>query len=125
MTDRTSEVIEAIDGALSDWSTSGDAMRWVPPEGRTEPPVEPAQVLWLMDDWVAAIAAATSQYLEEVVVAFDALGAALRDAGVLVDELSVELEDPKSRALRLRQARNTGPAQRMRAPRHLPPGRLR
>lgn len=30
------EVLDAIDGALDDWGVSGDAMRWVPPDERTE-----------------------------------------------------------------------------------------
>jgi hypothetical protein len=30
MTDRTQHVIDAIDGALGDWSVSSDAMRWTP-----------------------------------------------------------------------------------------------
>lgn len=30
MDDRTQHVIDAIDGALDDWSVSGDAMRWTP-----------------------------------------------------------------------------------------------
>ncbi len=67
MTDRTSEVIEAIDGALSDWSTSGDAMRWVPPEGRTAEHAEPVTV-------------APSFDLDAVTAAFDA---AFRDVGLL------------------------------------------
>lgn len=28
------DIIESIDGALRDWETSDDAMRWVPPEDR-------------------------------------------------------------------------------------------
>lgn len=30
MTDRAQHVLDAIDGALEDWSVSGDAMRWTP-----------------------------------------------------------------------------------------------
>lgn len=35
--DRVDHVIAAIDGALSDWSVSGDAMRWQPPAESAEP----------------------------------------------------------------------------------------
>lgn len=42
MSDRTEHVIDAIDGALEDYSVSGDAMRWTPeksPDAVEEPPV--------------------------------------------------------------------------------------
>lgn len=39
MSDRTQHVIDAIDGALDDWSVSDDAMRWMPePESEAAPP---------------------------------------------------------------------------------------
>lgn len=31
MSDRQNDVLAAIDGALDDWTVSGDAMRWQPP----------------------------------------------------------------------------------------------
>jgi len=34
MTDSTSGVLDSIDGALRDYETSNDAMRWAPPENR-------------------------------------------------------------------------------------------
>lgn len=34
MSDRQNHVLAAIDGALDDWTVSGDAMRWQPPEQR-------------------------------------------------------------------------------------------
>lgn len=37
--DRTQSVIDAIDGALDDWTVSGDAMRWTPEP--TQPPSSP------------------------------------------------------------------------------------
>lgn len=34
MSDSTSSLLDSIDGALRDYETSADAMRWAPPEGR-------------------------------------------------------------------------------------------
>lgn len=36
MSDRQNDVLAAIDGALDDWTVSGDAMRWQPPQESTE-----------------------------------------------------------------------------------------
>lgn len=36
MSDRMDDVLAAIDGALDDWTVSGDAMRWQPPQEPTE-----------------------------------------------------------------------------------------
>jgi hypothetical protein len=35
--DRTQHVLDAIDGALEDWSVSGDAMRWTPEPQEVQP----------------------------------------------------------------------------------------
>lgn len=43
MSDRTQHIIDAIDGALEDWSVSVDAMRWTP-EPEAEPEAE--LVIW-------------------------------------------------------------------------------
>lgn len=41
MSDRQNDVLAAIDGALDDWTVSGDAMRWQPPEAERELPKRP------------------------------------------------------------------------------------
>jgi hypothetical protein len=41
MSDRQNDVLAAIDGALDDWTVSGDAMRWQPPGTERELPKRP------------------------------------------------------------------------------------
>jgi hypothetical protein len=47
------DIIEAIDGAISEWETSGDAMRWVPEEKRHQFGPNLAPNPGLVADWHA------------------------------------------------------------------------
>jgi hypothetical protein len=40
------DIIESIDGAIYDWETSNDAMRWMPPEKRVAPSPGPLVAGW-------------------------------------------------------------------------------
>lgn len=44
--DGVNRVLDSIDGALEDYSTSSDAMRWVPPDDRVESKPDPDLVGW-------------------------------------------------------------------------------
>jgi hypothetical protein len=132
--DRTQHVIDAIDGALDDWSVSDDAMRWTPePAPR---PVDPrgAVAARLVADPDAArrffeqLGEAMRPLIEwadhaaaELGVHLDQLTKILQKVGALPDQPPTD--DPRARALWLRQQRNTGPSRdltRQRRPRRLP-----
>lgn len=74
MTHMTTEagVLAAIDGALQDYETSGDAMRWVPPEDR-EPDPE-------------AVLAASRAVLDGVSLGMEQFMAAMRQLTASVSE---------------------------------------
>lgn len=51
MSDRQNDVLAAIDGALDDWTVSGDAMRWSPSEGAKPATYEPSTRSFRMHTW--------------------------------------------------------------------------
>jgi hypothetical protein len=108
--DHTQHVLDTIDGALADWSTSGDAMRWTPDEPREAKPARPVLVpapdpeavrrLWeQLRDAIRPFVAWAEQAAHE-------LEEKLRAVGHLPEPLPT---DPRERALWLAQHRNTGP----------------
>lgn len=168
--DRTQHVLDAIDGALEDWTVSGDAMRWTP-----EPPAvvhvapgrplvggrpyagpvtfvdNPVQ-LTLVDNPVQRLLERSMWYwspeldaeqmrrtlerlgltmqpvMEAAQRMAEVLGRGLEEFTPLLAQMTMrpqaeprpEPEDPRERALRLRQQRHTGPSQdvtRQRRPR--------
>lgn len=68
------DILDVIDGALLDFDTSDDAMRWVPPAKREErPAVDPELLEMLSPESLAAINAAVAGITEFA----NALGRAL------------------------------------------------
>jgi hypothetical protein len=139
------DVLDAIDGAILAWETSGDAMRWVPSEQREPQPCGAPTYLYaghgnqiVMDHWDPPI---DGQLVRQ---AFENLVAAMRDMVESVGQLDLsavgrfasggfvappdDVEpdvDVRQRALDAVRNRNTGPAIRRRAPRELGLGRRR
>lgn len=103
----TDDVLALIDGALEDWSTSGDAMRWTPeapvvPRLRFEPPV-------LTEADLARVRAgfrAFADSLSALAPTIRRLTEKFREGGLIPDEP----DDPRERALAARRNRNTGPS---------------
>lgn len=144
MMDRTQHVIDAIDGALDDWTVGPDAMRWSPQptgiplirasrprqngRGIWRPPArDPELSLWIDVD-VSRMQAAIQEMTEAFARAFSSVRVARFAAAIEqlpdVDEPSVTetTEHPPARALRLLRERNTGPSRdltRQRRPRRL------
>jgi hypothetical protein len=115
----TQHVLAAIDGALSDWTVSGDTMRWTP--GPPTPVVSVAPSPFVPDPHLAMLG---ERFVRAFQQAAEAIGRAFQASDGAIERLSRALadldedndphdeasaEDPRSRALRLLQHRGTGP----------------
>lgn len=101
------DIIEAIDGALSDWATSDDAMRWTPnpPQNVRSLPVAPH----LNPEAFASMTEALRRVGDEMRRWAELIGpVAAKLAEALQRELRLS-DDRRTRALQLRQHRHTGP----------------
>lgn len=111
MTDRMDDVLASIDAALDgaddDWTVSGDAMRWAPPEAERETPKRP----------VDRYTIGRSSYHNPPSMAVPMRnGAQTADAWAEAWERANEPpptgEEFRRRALEARRNRNTGPTRR-------------
>jgi hypothetical protein len=66
------DILDAIDGALDDYATSKDAMRWVPPEDQPEPLVPTAMI-------PASINVDLSGFIRGMQQLSEAMGSIVRD----------------------------------------------
>jgi hypothetical protein len=149
MTRDADHVLDAIDGALADWNTSVDAMRWTPDRDPLLVPFTPGLSLVarpVTDEEWARLAAAMAPAIrrsmeqaqrvmnEQIVPAIQRAAKNLaryaqhlEETGVL-DQLraahGIETPppvDPRERALHAVHHRNTGPALQHRPPRRIDP----
>ncbi|TKJ24352.1 hypothetical protein [Blastococcus sp. CCUG 61487] len=147
--DHTQHVIDSIDGALADWSVGPDAMRWspnrpaahslpvrrhaalffapagTPPPGRA--PSGPWQRLEDADGLLLPVADAFRSMAERITELFSLSSAEASRFAETLASLAADttadddVDDLRTRALRLRQQRHTGPntdVTRQRRPRH-------
>lgn len=135
MDDRTQHVIDAIDGALDDWSVGPDAMRWTPePAAVDEQPraifsvtgglrFPPADTdPWAVDEWTDVSGLLAESFGVAFREAAESMARVMTPSSTEVERLMATLadlrplaleepdpEDARARALRLRRERNTGP----------------
>lgn len=127
----TGHVLDAIDGALLDYTVSGDAMRWTPqPPALGDRIIAPASATGEQLEAFARSASAVAESLRPMIDAFTQaclrVGEQLAAWQAVLDRrapAAPPAEDPRARALRAVQHRNTGPerapAGRQKRPRRL------
>ena len=150
--DAVDALLDTIDGALRDYGTSNDAMRWQPADDRAQGPVHRNSGVRLLEvpfvgcdlpdlrfpvpQWdpemfrpmVRQLAAAFATTSADVLNAVKNLAAAFAESGSNIAALQESADPPmdsRERALQLRRARNTGPVQRHRPPRRVDPTKTR
>ncbi|OHV46625.1 hypothetical protein BBK14_01900 [Parafrankia soli] len=121
----TDDIIGLIDGAIEDWTTSADAMRWRPPGAEEPAPPTPPRVLFVINGVNEPRPAITAADLE-------AMGERLREIGRAYTEMLTRAWEAAAPALariaqaagelteNLERARGRGPATRKAASPRVP-----
>lgn len=126
--DKAPDIIDTIDGAIEDWTTSADAMRWRPPGAEEPAPPTPPRVLFVINGVNEPRPAITAADLE-------AMGERLREIGRAYTEMFTRAweaaapafarlgETARTLAEYLERAEGHGPATRKAASPRVPPYR--